>query len=166
MAVQIASRGMGFRVVGIDHSSKETLAKDCGAEHFFGFDKTDDVPKAVKEVTGGLGVHAVVVVTSLNSAYAQSMQLLRFAGRTVCVGIPEGDLEPVATAFPGVIAATEQSIVGSAVGTRQDAIETLELVARGLVKLHYREEKMENLNQIFHDMNDGKLQGRVVLNLA
>ena len=157
---------MGFRVIGIDHSSKDALAKECGAEHFFGFDQTPDLPKAVKEVTGGLGVHAVIVVTSLNSAYAQATQLLRFAGRVVCVGIPEGDLEPIATAFPGVIAATEQSIVGSAVGTRQDAIETLDLVARGLVKLKYREEKMENLNQIFHDMNAGKIQGRVVLNLA
>lgn len=94
------------------------------------------------------------------------MDLLRFGGRCVAVGIPEGELEPIAHAFPGIMIAKEQSIVGTAVGTKKDAIETLELAARGVVKLSHRVEKMDKLSEVFEEMHAGKLKGRVVLDLS
>jgi len=157
---------MGYRVIGIDHSSKKDLVMSSGAEHFFAHDKESNVTEAVQAVTDKLGVHAVVVVTAANGAYASAIDLLRFGGRLVCVGIPEGEPVPIAKAFAGMLIAKELSIVGTAVGTRKDAIECLDLAARGIAKLHYREEKMEKLTDVFEEMHQGKLMGRVVLNMA
>jgi propanol-preferring alcohol dehydrogenase len=34
------------------------------------------------------------------------------------------------------------------------------------VKTHYRTEKMDKLTEVFKEMDEGKLQGRVVLDLS
>lgn len=59
----------------------------------------------------------------------------------------------------------EQKIVGSAVGDRREAIETLDLASRGLIKTHFKTESMENLTDIFQRMEKGEIQGRIVLDL-
>lgn len=166
LAVQFSSRAIGHRVIGIDHSSKKDIVLESGAEHFIPIDGTPDVTAAVKEVTGGLGAHAVVVVTANNAAYASSVDLLRFGGRVVCVGIPEGDPVPIKGALPQVLVAKGAQIIGVAVGDRREAIETLDFAARGIVKTHYRVEKMDKLTEVFDEMHQGKLKGRVVLDLA
>ena len=58
------------------------------------------------------------------------------------------------------------NVVGSAVGNRLEAIETMDMAARGIVKTHFKIEKMDKLNDVFHAMDQGKLQGRVVLDLS
>lgn len=93
------------------------------------------------------------------------MTLLRFGGTLVCVGLPEGELKPIATAFPQVMVAKEQKIVGVAVGNRQEALETLDYAARGIIKTHFRTAKMDELTSVFGEMERGELKGRVVLEL-
>lgn len=158
---------MALRIIGVDHGSKEQLVKDCGAEHFIDITKFDDqtITEEVKKLTGGLGASAVIVCTASNKAYAQGLGFLRFGGTMVCVGMPEGDLVPIATAFPPVLVAMEQTIRGSAVGNQREALEVLDMAARGIVTTKYRIEKMEELTNIFQEMSDGKMQGRVVLDL-
>jgi propanol-preferring alcohol dehydrogenase len=41
----------------------------------------------------------------------------------------------------------------------------LEIAARGLVKTHYQLRKMEDLTDIFTEMEGGKINGRVVMDL-
>jgi propanol-preferring alcohol dehydrogenase len=166
LAVQFSARGIGHRVIGIDHSSKKDLVLESGAEHFIPVDGTDDVAEAVKTVTDGLGAHAVVVCTANNAAYANSLDLLRFGGRVVCVGIPEGDIVPIKSAAPGVMVAKSLQVVGSAVGSRKEAIETMQFAARGIVKTHFRLEKMDKLTSVFEEMDKQTLKGRVVLELS
>lgn len=74
-------------------------------------------------------------------------------------------MKPIATAFPQVMVGKELKIVGVAVGTRKDAIETLELAARGVIKTHFRTEKMDKLTDIFGEMERQELKGRVVLDM-
>lgn len=93
------------------------------------------------------------------------MDLLRFGGTLICVGLPEGDLKAISTAYPQVLIAKAQKIVGVAVGNRKEAIETLDLAARGVIKTHFRTEKMDKLTEIFEQMHNGELNGRVVLDL-
>lgn len=93
------------------------------------------------------------------------MDLLRFGGTLVCVGLPEGDLKAISTAYPQVLVAKAQKIVGVAVGNRKEAIETLDLAARGVIKTHFRTEKMDKLTETFEQMHKGELNGRVVLDL-
>lgn len=150
IAVQIASRGMALRVIGIDAGPKAKVVLDSGAEHFIDITAHDDasIEAEVKKLTGGLGASAVIVCTASNKAYAQGMNLLRFSGTLVCVGMPEGELQGIATTYPSVMVAKDTRVVASAVGTRKDAIETLDLAARGVVKVHHRVEKMEKLTEV------------------
>ncbi|OAL50145.1 GroES-like protein [Pyrenochaeta sp. DS3sAY3a] len=166
LAVQFSAKGIGHRVIGIDHSSKKDLVLESGAEHFIPVDGTDNMVEAVQALTSGLGAHAVVVCTANNGAYGQSAELLRFGGRVVCVGIPEGDVVPMKSASPGLLVAKALQIVGSAVGSRKEAIETMEFAARGLVKTHFREEKLDKLTEVFKEMHEGTLKGRVVIDLT
>lgn len=96
---------MAYRIIGIDHGSKEGLVKECGAEVFLDITKFDNqtLPAEVKKATGGLGASAVIVCTAANGAYAQALSFLRFGGTLVCVGIPEGEHKAIANAFPGQI---------------------------------------------------------------
>jgi propanol-preferring alcohol dehydrogenase len=61
--------------------------------------------------------------------------------------------------------AQEWNIKGSAVGNQREALEVLDMAARGIVKTHLRIEKMEKLTEVFQEMSEGKMQGRVVLDL-
>ncbi len=164
LATQIASRGMGLRVIGIDAGSKKDFAMECGAEVFLDHTK-DNVEEEVKKITGGLGVQAVIVLTAANGAYASALPLLKFGGTLVCVGIPEGELQAIATANPASMIVKALTIRGVAVGDRREAIETLEFAERGIVKTHFRTEKMEKLTEVFEQMDRGELQGRVVIDL-
>lgn len=172
LAVQIASKAMGLQVIGIDHTSKADLVKTSGAEHFLDITQfpKDDKGKAlgdrVKELADGHGAHAAIVCTAANAAYAQAIEFLRFDGTLVCVGIPEHDPVPIAAADPGRMILRQFNIVGSAVGTREEAIQVLDFVKRGLVKSHVRVEKMDALTSVFKEMEAGSLQGRVVLDLS
>ncbi|OKL61434.1 Alcohol dehydrogenase 2 [Talaromyces atroroseus] len=168
IACQLASRGMGLRVIAIDHGSKEVLALESGAEHFVDFAKLDEdsITGHVKALTGGMGAHAAVVCTAANAAYAQALQLLRFNGTLVCVGIPEGDRVAIGGAAPGAMISKHLTITGSAVGNRFEAIRALEFAERGIIKAHYEVEKMEQLTDIFERMKQGTLRGRVVLDLS
>ncbi|KAF2096789.1 GroES-like protein [Rhizodiscina lignyota] len=166
LACQFASAGMGLRVIGVDSPGKEKLVLDSGAEHFIGLGGEKSTTEQVKALTDGLGAHAVLVLTAANAAYAEACDMLRFGGRLVVVGIPEGKPVPIGSALPQFMIAKELTIIGVAVGDRQDAIEALDFAARGLVKVHYRMEKMDKLTDIFKEMNDAKLMGRVVLDLS
>jgi len=168
LGVQYASRAMGFRVIAIDHGSKESLCTECGAEKFLDFTKYTDaeLAKAVKDITGGRGAHAAVVLNAANKAYEQSLSFLKPKGTLVCIGMPEGKPVPIQSAFPAFITMNQFTIIGesffmsrqhladpshplgSAIGNRREAIEALDVVSRGLVKCHYRLEKMEQLSKV------------------
>lgn len=94
------------------------------------------------------------------------MTMLRFGGTLVCVGIPEGDPVPIATAFPGIMVPQQHKIVSSAVGNRREAIEVLEMATRGVVKFPVRVVGMGELQSVFEDMEKGNIIGRVVLDLT
>jgi D-arabinose 1-dehydrogenase-like Zn-dependent alcohol dehydrogenase len=48
--------------------------------------------------------------------------------------------------------ANEWTIRGSAVGNQREALEVLDMAARGIVKTHLRTENIENLTAIFQEM--------------
>lgn len=167
LAVQMAAKGMAYEVIGVDHSSKESFVLDAGAKAFVAIDKTSDAVKDVKAASGGLGVHAALVLTGSNAAYAQALDVLRFGGKLVVVGLPEGEPQVIAGASPsGLIFRGAVGIISVAVGNRLDAIACLDMVAKGIVKVHYRVEKMETLQKVFDEMEAAKLLGRVVLDLS
>ncbi|KAI0538763.1 alcohol dehydrogenase-like protein [Xylaria digitata] len=167
VATSLAARGMGFRVIGIDMPGKKESVLESGAEHFIDLTQFDDasIGKEVKKLTG-LGAAAVIVCTGNNRAYGQAMSMLRFGGTLVCVGMPTGEQVPIANAFPSTMVQQGHRIVASAVGNRREAIDTLDMATRGIVKFPVRTVGMSELQSVFEDMNDGKITGRVVLDFS
>ncbi len=92
--------------------------------------------------------------------------MLRFGGSLVCVGMPEGEPVPIANAFPTAMTVQQHKIVSSAVGNRREAIEVLEMAARGIVKFPVRTVGMGELQSVFEDLGRGNIIGRVVLDLS
>lgn len=52
------------------------------------------------------------------------------------------------------------------VGDRKDAIEVMQLAERGIIKTHLTRAKMEDMTEVFKNMEDGLLIGKVVLELG
>ncbi|MGB3383541.1 MAG: alcohol dehydrogenase AdhP [Marinomonas sp.] len=158
LAVQYAV-AMGFRVVAVDTgAAKRELAVSLGAEYFFDF-KTDDVVKDILATTNG--VHATVCTAVSKAGFRQSYDVIRRGGKCVLVGLPPEDMPlPIFdTVLNGI------SVIGSIVGTRKDLEECLEFAARGKVKAIITEKSLEDINDIFEDMEKGDITGRIVMSL-
>jgi propanol-preferring alcohol dehydrogenase len=52
------------------------------------------------------------------------------------------------------------------VGDRKDAIEVMQLAERGIVETNLKKAKMEDLTEVFNEMEDGLLIGKVVLEMS
>jgi len=58
------------------------------------------------------------------------------------------------------------TVRGSIVGTRRDMAEALDFFARGLVSPTYSVRRLEEINEVFGEMDRGGIDGRVVLSMA
>ncbi|WP_299425546.1 alcohol dehydrogenase AdhP [uncultured Meiothermus sp.] len=159
VAVQYA-RAMGLRVVAIDIAEdKLELARKLGAELSINAAKTDPVAE-VQRLTGG--VHGALVTAVSNTAFRQSLGMVRRRGTVSFVGLPPGDFPtPI---FDVVL--KRITLRGSIVGTRQDLQETLEFAAAGQVKAQVEFQPLEAINEVFRRLREGTVNGRVVLRLS
>jgi propanol-preferring alcohol dehydrogenase len=57
------------------------------------------------------------------------------------------------------------TIRGSIVGTRHDLDEALAFAADGKVRCHYTTRPLAEINEVFHDMRTGQIDGRIVLSI-
>jgi len=156
LAVQYAV-AMGLNVIAVDTGAEKLqLAKSLGASLCLDF-KEDDVVARVLDETGG--VHASICTAVSKSGFEQSYKVIRRGGKCVLVGLPAEDMPlPIFdTVLNGV------SVVGSIVGTRKDLVECLDFAAKGKVKAITIEKSLEDINDIFEDMINGDITGRVVM---
>jgi len=156
IAVQYA-RAMGLRVAAVDiDDDKLELARRHGAEVTVNA-RTEDPAAAVQEQTGG--AHGVLVTAVHPKAFGQAVGVARRGATVVFVGLPPGDFP--ADIFDIVLRAI--TIRGSIVGTRQDMIEALDLYARGLIHPTVTVEPLDDINDIFERMEQGRIDGRIVM---
>lgn len=156
VAVQYAI-AMGLRVVAIDvDDSKLDLATRLGAEIVVNA-RTADVVAEVQKATGG--VHGVLVTAVHPEAFGQAIGLARRGGTIVFVGLPPGDFP--ASIFDIVLKGL--TIRGSIVGTRQDMVEAIDFFARGLIHPTVHTTALDDINTVFADMEQGRIDGRVVI---
>lgn len=165
LAIQYA-KALGARVLGLDTSSKAAFCESLGCDAFLDFTSYSpaDLTSKIKEITGG-GARIVLQCSSSVKAYAQAVDWLGFRGTLVCLGVPEGEEEPIGGAKVGPMIGLELTIFAIKSGNRLDAKECLEIAARGLVKTQFQLRKMEELTNVFTEMEEGKINGRVVLDL-
>ncbi|MCV9961811.1 alcohol dehydrogenase AdhP [Pararhizobium sp. BT-229] len=158
MAVQYA-KAMGMHVVAADiFDDKLALAKKLGADITVnGRDK--DAIEQVQKATGG--VHGALVTAVSPTAMEQAFGFMRSKGTMALVGLPPGKISlPV---FETVL--KRITVRGSIVGTRQDLDESLQFAAEGKVVPHFSWDELENVNDIFRRMEEGKIDGRIVMRL-
>ena len=106
-----------------------------------------------------------VVVAVATKAFEQAISMVRPAGTVVYIGLPGGKADEIRTSIAS-ITNWELSIRGSNVGTRQDLDESVDFAARGLVTAKIRKARIEDINAILDDMRNGRLVGRVVLDMT
>ncbi|KAF8891129.1 chaperonin 10-like protein [Gymnopilus junonius] len=161
LAVQYAV-AMGFRVLAIDTGeTKKKLCLELGAERWVDFMESTDLINDVKAATDGLGPEAAVIAAGDAKPFNQAVLYLRLKGTLVCVGMPGG------TAMLNVpltlLIAKSLTILGTSIGSQQDAIEALRIAALGKVKCRHEVKPFEEINSVIDDMAAGQIAGRVVL---
>jgi propanol-preferring alcohol dehydrogenase len=158
MAVQYA-KAMGMHVAAVDvHPEKLELAKSLGAEIALNAHTAD----AAAELQGSIhGAHGALVTAVSPKAFEQAFDMLRAHGTMSLVGLPPGRMSlPI---FDLVL--KRITVRGSIVGTRQDLEEALAFAGSGVVAPHFSWDKLENINDIFARMEEGKIDGRIVVKL-
>ena len=151
---------MGMHVAVVDvHEEKLALAKSLGADVAVNAIAPDAVTQMIRE-TGG-GAHGVLVTAVSPKAFEQAFGMLRSKGTMSLVGLPPGSMSlPIfATVLKRI------TVRGSIVGTRQDLEEALQFAGEGKVAPHFSWDALENINGIFSRMEEGRIDGRIVLNL-
>ncbi|MCC4309612.1 alcohol dehydrogenase AdhP [Alcanivorax marinus] len=158
MAVQYA-RAMGFNVAAVDiDDGKLALAERLGATFTVNALKADPAEVLKREIGGA---HGVLVTAVSPKAFDQAQRMLRRGGTLVLNGLPPGEfpLPIFDTVLNGI------TVRGSIVGTRQDLQEALDFAGEGKVKATVATDKLENINHVFQRMLDGKIEGRIVLDM-
>ncbi|WP_040037693.1 alcohol dehydrogenase AdhP [Bacillus thermotolerans] len=158
VALQYA-KAMGFNVIAVDIADEKLeLAKSLGADEAVNGMKEDPV-QAIQNLVGGVQASISVAVTK--KAFEQAYQSVKRGGTLVVVGLPNDELPiPIFdTVLNGV------TVKGSIVGTRMDMREALEFAAQGKVKAQIETAPLSEINSIFDKMEQGKINGRIVLTM-
>ena len=159
IAIQYA-KAMGLHVAAVDvGEDKLRLARKLGAEVTVNAVAEDPAAKIQKQLKGA---HGVLVTAVSPPAFKQAIGMLRRRGTCVLIGLPPGEF-PVPI-FDVVL--SRYTIRGSIVGNRKDLEEALAFAAAGKVKATIEEAPLEAINDVFTRLRQGRVSGRVVLNLG
>ncbi|MBO9374187.1 MAG: zinc-binding dehydrogenase, partial [Chloroflexus sp.] len=158
MAVQYA-KAMGMNVVAVDIADEKLqFARQLGADLTVNA-LTEDPGERIQREIGG--AHGVLVTAVSRKAFEQSLGMVRRGGTIAFNGLPPGEF-PVSI-FDVVLRGI--TLRGSIVGTRLDLQESLAFAGAGKVRAKIRVEPLEKINQVFAEMKEGKIEGRVVLTM-
>ncbi len=160
LGIQYA-KAMGLHVVAVDVTEEKlALARALGADIAVDARAADAADLVVKQ-TGG-GAHGVLVTAVSVPAFGQALRMVRRKGTVSLVGLPPGEFPtPI---FDVVL--KRITIRGSIVGSRQDLAEALAFAAHGNVHAHIHHARLEDVNDVFTALRSGKVDGRIVLDIA
>lgn len=128
--VQVAKL-FGARIIAADVSDEKlALARQWGADETINVRSVANVAQEAKRLTGGKGVDAAVDYVGHGETFKTAIESLTTSGRAVVVGVGKGEV----SFNPFGLVVTEQIITGSRHSTRTELIESMEVMARGLVK--------------------------------
>ena len=158
--VQVA-KIFGARVIAVDITEEKLeLASKWGADEVVNFRAIEDLAAEAKRLTDGKGVDAAIDFVGKPETFQACIDGLAVGGRAVVIGAQPGDVK----VNPVNLVITEQIVTGSRHSTRAELIETMNIMARGLVtpvvgkRLHFTE-----VEELFQDLQDEKLLGRGAL---
>jgi len=159
--IQIAKHA-GARVFGVARRQRRV---DVSAK--FGPDavinsSTQDVGKAVAELTCGNGADIVIDNVGTRETFLQALAAVHRGGRIVMVGETDDTL-PLST-FK--LCVSELDVMGSRSGGREDTVEAIQLVESGVVTPFASDIfPLELINDALDAIREGKVMGRAVVTL-
>lgn len=160
LALQYAKRVFNAKVIAVDVNDDQLkFALETGADLTIN-SRNEDAAKIIQEKTGG--AHAAVVTAVAKAAFNSAVDAVRAGARVVAVGLPP---EAMSLDIPRLVLDGIQ-VVGSLVGTRQDLVEAFQFAAEGKVVPKVTRRPIEDINDIFHEMEQGKIQGRMVIDFG
>jgi len=108
------------------------------------------------------GVQVAIVTVPLIQAYEEACKSVKRGGRIIAVALPKGNLSiPISTFIT-----REIQLIGSYVGTRKDLQEALELAKVRKITCKVEKCKLEDINEVFENMQNYKISGRVVIDFT
>ncbi|KAL5512792.1 hypothetical protein ACEPAG_3058 [Sanghuangporus baumii] len=162
LAIQYAAT-MGLRVLAIDSGEdKRKLVLELGAEKWIDYKESKDLVSDIITATEG-GAHAAVITTGSIAVYNQAVGYLRNRSTLVVVGLPKDGVISIPLI---ILAAKGITVRGILIGNRQSAKEAVQLAAIGKVKCRYTLRGLSELEQIYEEMEENKVVGRIVLDIS
>jgi len=159
--IQVA-RAFGARVIAVDVSdAKLAAASEWGADEVINVRDCDSVPDAVRALTRGRGVQAAVDYVGASTTFRDCIESLATAGRAVAIGSRPGTKVEI---DPTSLILKETIITGSRHSTRAELLETMDLMASGVVKAAVgRRVPFVEVEELFTDITEERLVGRGAL---
>ncbi len=128
--VQVAKL-FGARIIAADVSDEKlALARQWGADEVINVRRHPDVAAEAKRLTDGRGVDAAIDYVGHGATFQSAYDSLATGGRAVVIGVGTGDIR----INPRSMMMSEKIVTGSRHSTRTELIETMEVMARGIVK--------------------------------
>ena len=159
VAVQVAHL-IGAKVVAIARTpERRKLAEELGAT--WSIDPRDGaVSDQIRELTGGLGVHAFLDFVGIEGSVEQGVLASRKGGSVVVVGyvVPEAVAPMMRLVFD------EVAVMGSRGSTRRDLREATDLVGQRRIRpIIGHELELEEINEGLDLLREGSVIGRAVV---
>ena len=167
--IQICKAFGAGQIIAIDVADdKLAQMKQLGATHTINAKQTSDLHAALLALTSQQGVDVAIEALGLPATFQQATRAVAKGGRAVAIGL----------ASPGVYAQLEMNdlvrrgvrVVGSYGGrVRQDMPVVVDLVERGVVDvtkgISRRYKGLEQAQQAYEDLRDGKITGRCIVEM-
>ena len=159
-AVQIAKLcGANVFVVDMDTQALD-LARQFGADQAF---LPAEAPQAVKDLTDGRGVHAVIEVVGSPETLSWSLPALKSGGKLILVGYAPGNPFALDTMLMHY---REYEIIGCRFIPKAELLELIQLIENGKVKPVVTQTfDFDQANEALKVLREGKTLGRIVLTL-
>ncbi|KAL0927785.1 hypothetical protein M5K25_001995 [Dendrobium thyrsiflorum] len=166
--LQIARAFGATEVIAVDvQDEKLHNARTLGATHTINASR-DDVVEKIKEITGGMGVDIAVEALGKPLTFMQCTKAVRDGGKAVIIGLAPtnalGEIEMTR------LVRRQIKIIGSyGARARQDLPQVVKLAETGIFSLQNtvsRKCRFEEANQVYKDLDNGKIVGRAVIEIT
>lgn len=156
-------KSASIRTVAVSRSQKSLdLAKEHGADLAVQMG-ADDAVDNVRAFTGGEGVQCAFDTVGLASTMKLASKCVARCGQVVVIGEE--------TEFPAIdtvtIAQRELQIIGARNGGLQDAVDSLDMMARGIIQPRIaRHYVLDDFNEAINYVRRGEAHGRVIVKVG
>ncbi|MFH0897643.1 MAG: alcohol dehydrogenase catalytic domain-containing protein [Candidatus Bathyarchaeota archaeon] len=162
MAGLLISKLIGAKVIAVDIIDKKLeFAKKLGADEVINASK-ENVPDAIKRLTDGMGADRIFDFIGTNKTVLTSLASLGRSGRLVQTGYTRDSFTITVTQLRG----SESQILGVTANTRQDLVDTLNLVGSGKLNIKQiitDEFRLSQVNEALDGLRKGLILGRAVV---